>query len=351
MAEKNSLEGLNCPRCGGTVPVPEGQEIVICPFCDLRSVVHGEHGVRRYQVPCKVSQEQAVQTFRSFLSGNMSIASSAAREAKLGQAVLIYLPFWAFWGRAMGWVLGQKEVQHGKHTRHEPREVKITEDMSWNAAACEVGEFGVNRISLVGRPLEPFKSDLLHSSGMVFEPVGSEQEARQSARQFFEMAIQQRADLDQVSQSFVRVVRQRLGIVYYPLWVMRYTYRGRAFQVVVDGFSGETLYGKAPGNAIFRAGVLVGGMAAGAFIGVDISAAILGAGRHSDNTIAGAFIAFAIGVTLMVSSYRKFRYGEHYEFQRYKDPSAISGGFLGRGSMVRRLTRAMGSGDIEDILR
>jgi hypothetical protein len=58
------LTGLACPRCGGMVTIPEGQAIVICPYCDLRSSVSAENdpgwaddgnpgvGVRRYQAPC-----------------------------------------------------------------------------------------------------------------------------------------------------------------------------------------------------------------------------------------------------------------------------------------------------------
>ena len=59
MSEKEALTGLNCPRCGGIVPIPEGQAIVICPFCQQRSVVRGENGVRRYQVPNRIDRAAA----------------------------------------------------------------------------------------------------------------------------------------------------------------------------------------------------------------------------------------------------------------------------------------------------
>ncbi len=36
------LQGLSCPRCGGMVPVPEGQALVICPYCEQRSAVSAE---------------------------------------------------------------------------------------------------------------------------------------------------------------------------------------------------------------------------------------------------------------------------------------------------------------------
>jgi hypothetical protein len=112
-----------------------------------------------------------------------------------------------------------------------------------------------------------------------------------------------------------------MGIVYYPLWVLRYIYRGRTFQVVVDGFSGDVLYGKAPGSVFYRAAVLVGGMAIGALIGVDGSAlsGYLALQTHSDEGdffVVMALAAVAAGFGIMYAAYRQFRYGEHYEYRQ-----------------------------------
>src|SRR5690606_41752721 len=71
---------------------------------------------------------------------------------------------------------------------------------------------------------------------------------------------------------FVLIIRRPLRSTLFPYttlfrsWVLRYLYRGRAFQVVVDGYSGKVLYGKAPGNTIYRAAVLVASMAVGALL-------------------------------------------------------------------------------------
>jgi len=191
-----------------------------------------------------------------------------------------------------------------------------------------VGEFGVNRVSLENRPLEAFNADALHAAGMVFEPVGSAEEARTAALNGFTENVTQKAHLDRVAQSFVRIIRPRLGLVYYPLWVVRYLYRGRAFQVVVDGFSGEVIYGKAPGNVAYRAAVLVGGMAAGSFISVDL--AYLFMSGRGDNAVFAGLFALAGGFALMYFAYRKFRYGEHYEYQRYKAKQENLSGLAGK---------------------
>ncbi len=323
--DKNALQGLNCPRCGGMITIPEGQAVVICPFCELRSVVSGERGVRRYQVTQRIGREEALKALQAFLRGNMAIAGSAAREAKVSEVLLVHLPFWSLWGRALGWVFGEKRVGSGDNVRYEPREVRISEDMNWNGAACDVGEFGVTALSLQGRSLQAFQPDVLHASGMVFEPVGSSEEAHRTARQSFEKMVQEKAALERISQSIVRIGRPRLGLVYYPLWVLRYLYRGRAFQVVVDGFSGEVLYGKAPGNILYRAAALVGGMGVGAFTAIDIPYLLLQFSSDSEDSPFGfALAAFAIGLGIMYWGWRTFRHAEHYEFRRYGAPTGES---------------------------
>lgn len=331
MKEKDPLHGIGCPNCGGRVPVPEGQMIVRCPYCDLRSLVKGERGMRRYQVPERIQRQDPHQVLRSFFSKNLAIARNATRQAQVTESFLVYLPFWTVWGRAAAWAFGQKKVGSGDHTRYEPREIRIVQEMTWNGAACDVGEFGVNQVPLLNQELDPFDSEALHSAGMVFEPVGSFAEALATAEKQFQDQVRRRAKLDRLSQLFVRFFRRRLGLVYYPLWVIRYLYRERAFQIVVDCYTGQVLYGKAPGNTLYRAAVLVAGMAVGAFLAVDVSTFFL-TQMSSDDGLGGVgvgLILFLAGLGTMFAAYRAFRYGEEFEYRsaRAKGVGAILPGF------------------------
>jgi hypothetical protein len=320
----DALKGLNCPKCGGVVPIPEGQIIVQCPFCDLRSVVHGERGLSHYQVTCRVNRQQALAALSTFLGSNMAIAMDARKRGAISEAFVVYLPFWTSWGRAMAWAFGEKEVGSQDHRHFETREVKIVDDMTWNGAACDVGEFGVTEVTLTDQQMEPYNPDILHRVGLVFEPVGSETEARGAAFHSFEDRMRNKTGLDRISQLFLRIVRSRLGVVYYPLWVLRYQYRGRTFQVVVDGYTSKVLYGKAPGNTLYRAAVLVGGMALGSVIGLDVSALALSATRgNNGNIIWGAIAALVFGFGMMWAAYRAFRYGEQYEYHSH--PAQVTG--------------------------
>lgn len=332
--DANALQGLNCPRCGRPVPIPQGEAIVKCPACDFRALVQGENGVRYYQVPNRTPRDRLPAVLSQFLSSHWAIALNARGTAQLTEVFLAYVPFWSVWGRLLGWAFGQDEQGSGKNRRWVSKEVKIAEDVNWNGAACDVGEFGVTRVELKNQPLEPYDDDRAHAAGMVFEPTTSMSEAQQQARAHFHNKARSRASLDRLNQLFLRVLHERFGVVFYPLWVMRYLYRSRAFQVVVDGFDGRVLYGKAPGNTWYRAGALVLGMALGAFIALTVPTLILAVmiwgdidSDSAEGLVAGMVVALVVGSAIMYGSYRAFRFGEVYEYQRFGGRSNVANPF------------------------
>ena len=136
-----------------------------------------------------------------------------------------------------------------------------------------------------------------------------------------EARISQMAELDIVEQSFLQYVRPQMDLVFYPLWVLRYTYKGRAYHVVVDGYSGNVLYGKAPSNHFQRAAFLVAGMALGAFLIVEVGGLLGIIALHQTK---GGILwpLFAVGMVWVVISvelirrfYLRFRYGKVYEYR------------------------------------
>ena len=111
--------------------------------------------------------------------------------------------------------------------------------------------------------------------------------------------------------------------------MLRYVYRERTFQVVVDGYAGKVLFGKAPGNTLYRAAMLVGGMFVGAVIAINLPVLILSAmngSSHSGGLLAFALGAFIVGIGLMWAGFRAFRYGEEYV---YRSGPKDFGSFIG----------------------
>jgi hypothetical protein len=311
MSSINKTQGLVCPNCAGIVPVPEGARVVECPFCHFSSLVQGERGVYRWQVRNKVVRDKAVETVRGFWRG-FNKARDLPREAKIKDVFLVYLPYWRLHAFVVGWIFGR--VRKDKDET-KPVEVEIFQEMAWNDAALNVAEYGVHSVAISADNLEPYDEELLRNEALVFEPTESRTEAMSEAEQHFIYRARNLRSLTSRFFEHYEFLNPRFSTVYYPLWVVRYEYKKRNYQTVVDGVSNKLLYGKAPGNTIYRALMLVVGLALGNFILVNgFILGVLGLSVAGDDE-AGAFllIPLAIGVGLIGFGYRAFRYGEEVE--------------------------------------
>ena len=157
-------------------------------------------------------------------------------------------------------------------------------------------------MDLVGDPLVPFNQALLDRLGMVFPPTGSERKVKQAAIEAFKRSADPASGLKRVRFRFLETLRERLSVVYYPLWVVRYRFRERSYQILVDAEDGSLAYGKAPGNDLYRALMLVGTEAVAAFLG---TTALQWMGGGLGPLVFVGAIAFAI----VFWGWRRFRYG------------------------------------------
>lgn len=346
----NKTQGLTCPECSGVVPIAEGDRIVECPYCHTFSLVQGERGVRRWQVPQVVERERALQTVGNFFRG-MKKASDLAKEAQVKDTFLIYLPYWRVEAFVAGWMFGR--VKSGKNNTR-PVEVQISEQMHWNDAAVDVAEYGVHQVAISKEQLRPYNSDRLHAEAMVFEPSESHSDALTEAGRHFTYRGHKTRSLSTKFFEKFHFLRQRLSIVYYPLWVSRYEYHKRNYQVVVDGVNGNILYGKAPGNILYRAAALVGGLAAGNLILVNgtLLAGLAVSGSDEGDGLLLLLVPIALGIALIAAGYRAFRYGEEVEeIQKGARKATLAG--ESDGGLMSALTGGLlgGSGDVQAMMR
>ena len=321
---RESSQGLICPNCAGVVPVAEGLRVVQCPYCNLHSLVQGERGVRRWQVGRQVDQGRAEEAVRGFLGG-MRKARDLRRLATIDEMVLAYLPFWRVEATVAGWLFGR--VRKDKDET-KPDEHYVFESMNWNDAAVDVSEFGVHRIVVSRSDLQPFDSQALHAEAMVFEPSESRTAALDEARTHFLRRARQAAGQTKTSYENVQLLRPEFALVYFPVWIGRYSYRNRTYQVVVDGASGRVMYGKAPGNILYRAVALVAGLAVGNL--VLVNGTILAAlAQNDDDSLGLLLLPIVVGIGLILYGYRQFRYGEEVEDKpREFQKADAEGGFL-----------------------
>ncbi len=309
-------KGLTCPACARAVPVPEGARLVTCPSCQQRLFVQGDRGVQRWQIRHTIERAQAIQTVKSFFNGPDK-AIALQQRAAITETFLAYLPFWRVNAQVAGWRLGR--VRRDKDSTR-PVEEEVLEPMQWGDAAADVSEFGVQQVTFPGHGMEPFNQEVLSRDGMVFEPEESSTDALAEAADHFTYVARKERSLTTTYFEKLYLLREKISIVYYPLWVVRYQYRQRSYQVVVDGVQNKVLYGKAPGNILYRAAMLVIGMAFGNLLLVHgtifafrVMDTFNSSGHNNNNSFWFLLVPPLVGGLSCFLGYRKFRYGEEVE--------------------------------------
>jgi hypothetical protein len=304
------VRGLSCPSCGGVLSVELGLRVAVCPYCQKTLLAVGEVGVRRLAVEPEVNAARARETARRWLGKGWSKDPKLRREAEIGEAFLCFLPFYRITADVVGYVLGQEKRTRTVNKRTEVYyvdvELRVEQSFDRTVPGLNVAEWGIERVDLQGDVLVPFDEERLARLGMVFPPTGSELEALSRAVAEFSDAADPSGRLHSVRFKFLEALRQRLAVIYYPLWVVRYRYRNRSYQVLVDAQDGTVAYGKAPGNDVYRAAMLVLSQAAAGFVGTTGARLALSA---DDGAIALLLISGAIATAILFWGWRKFRWG------------------------------------------
>lgn len=306
--QESAISGVSCPSCGGSLELGEGVTTLRCKYCNLPLLVRGEKGTLKYHQMRKVDAGGAVEAARGWFGG-IQMARDLRKVAAFDTPFLVYLPFWRVAGKVVGWVLGnevkRETVRRGNrtetHIRKVPVERSVMRSYVWTDAACDVSEFGVESIDMPVPEFSLYDRESLQRDGMVFEPTEASTEAINQAKSKMAEWGRGSVHVDEVTFEKLNVVDLRTSIVYYPLWVLRYGYKGRTYQALTDGATNKVLYGRAPGSTLFRVLSLVGTMFAGNLVLTTVLQ------RSLDIEAKG--VVAVICAVLMVVGFWKFRFG------------------------------------------
>jgi hypothetical protein len=310
--KKRVLTGLRCASCAGSVDVQEGLTNVVCRYCGTPQAVVGRRGVVRLMVLNTLEREQASDVVRQWFRRGIRKDPALKKEARYQEAFLAWFPFVRARLDVVGWVLGirEKKVKRGNtwKTVREPVEREIEHAVDLTMPAADMAEFGVHRIDLAGDEVQPLDGELLRSRGMVFRPSRSLEETAAELSERAIARIQRDNRLDSVTFSWLASIHRRVALVYYPLWVVRYGFRGRTYQVLIDAEDGSLAYGKAPGNHFYRAFSLVGASAAACFVGTTLLQNT-GSFLRSENGLMGLGMVGLAMAGIVYWGYSQFRHG------------------------------------------
>jgi hypothetical protein len=319
LKKEKVIKGITCPSCSGELDISEGVRTLNCKYCGTLLVAKGSGSSMRFYVPKKLKRDDAIARAFDWLGSGLAKAKGLRAKSTVTEAFLAYIPYWRVSADVVGWIFGQERRTRTSNGRTETYyvdvEKKLMQSYDRTYSACDVSELGVKQVNLSGDTILPVELETLQREGMIFNVVASEKEAFDFALQQFAGEARASASVDRVSFEHTDLIRKNISVVYYPLWVIRYQFANRTYQVVVDGEDGSICYGKAQGNNLYRAVVGIIGTAAGMYLATFYGAFVFAGGSDNSAKFAiGVFIvSVIIGIFLMSWAYKKFRYGGEIE--------------------------------------
>jgi hypothetical protein len=310
MSEK-IIRGLRCPSCGGSLDISEGSVFAKCQYCESGLLVQGDRGISRFYVPMGQSRESVISKVKNWFGG-IDKASDLKQTAQFTEVFPVYIPFWRVNGTVIGWVLGDIQKGSGKNKSYEAVERRVNQKYEFTCPACDIGEFGVKYVDLTGDQILPFDLEKVQAEGMTFGILTTPTDVVKMCDQKFCKWGEDSAGVSRTTFSKMHLIGRSLSIVYYPLWVVRYRYRDRVYQATVDGESGDLLYGRAPGNNLYRVGVFLMCTVVANFI----VTSIMRSARNIDGE--GLVALFVASVFCVLFGFRKLRYGGEVKKEQSK---------------------------------
>ena len=128
------------------------------------------------------------------------------------------------------------------------------------------------------------------------------------------------AGVPHVTFEKVTIIPKNISQIYYPVWVVRYSYGERVYMATVDGVTGNVLSGRAPGDPLYQSLAVTGGTSLGGLIAA--AGLIIGAGSDDGTIMFGGVI---VGLVILGVTYMFFRHGSEiiegdFEDKKMKNP-------------------------------
>ena len=178
------------------------------------------------------------------------------RSAPFVEATLLYAPIWEYRALVVGWEFGSKlrtqTVLVGREGKDEHLDLQLVrEDVEeprlgerrFYEAALDFTALGATRPRVTGREFAlPLLPGELEEGALVLEAAGTAAEVSQKGRR---SALNPMVD-DPVSGTRLYPLHERVTLLYYPLWLLRFRDGNRLYEMTVDGRSGTILSARAP---------------------------------------------------------------------------------------------------------
>jgi hypothetical protein len=237
---------IRCSHCGAPVEFKPGEIVATCKYCGFTTVIEtGQAFTFEHSLILNKFDEKTIEEpIREWMQSGFLKPGDLAKKSKLTEKELIYLPFWVI-------NVVAKSTYKGIFERIAPaitKEGTLANEYNWLVLARVASDFPTREYEV---PLEgkiPYDFRRIEGFAKVLNSEVDRDEALDLARQQIEAhhryLLQQ--DVDKIVEIKTEFTVKEVVYMHAPIWFVKYDYKGNAYQLIIDGTSGEALKGDIP---------------------------------------------------------------------------------------------------------
>jgi hypothetical protein len=240
------VDEIKCSHCGGPIAFKPGEILATCKYCGFTVVIEtGQTFTFEHSLLLNgYDQTQIEESIRDWMREGFLKPSDLAKKSKIMQKELIYLPFWVVSAEA-------KSSYKGIFERIAPaivKEGKVEKEYNWLVLARKATEFPTKEYDV---PLEgkiPFDFRKIEAFAKVLNSEIDKDEAVELAKQQIEDHHRYliKEDVDKVVEMKTELNVKQVVYLHAPIWFVKYEYKGKDYQLLMDGATGTSIKGDIP---------------------------------------------------------------------------------------------------------
>jgi hypothetical protein len=232
------------------LPVQPGEILITCGYCGFTSVVETgkpfefEHSL----ILNTVAMDQVFEVVKGWMKNSFIAPKDLSKKSSVAEQNLVYLPFWVVSGEATS-------HYNGIFERIAPaveKEGDIANHYDWLVLARQETNFPTSAYHLALEGKIPFEATKIEKNAKVLNSELTAQDATQRAHDEINNLHQYLAK-DRVDKIIEMKTEFDVSGTFYlhsAVWFLTYAYKGKRFQVLMDGASGQIIKGDLPGEDI-----------------------------------------------------------------------------------------------------
>ncbi len=239
-------QSIRCSHCGAPVDFQPGEIIATCRYCGFTTVIETgeafkfEHSL----ILNRFDATEIESVIKGWLNSGFLKPSDLSKKSDILSKDLLYLPFWIVSVEA-------KSHYKGVFERIAPpvlKEGKIEKEYNWVVLAREASGFPTREYNI---PLEgkiPFDFRRIEGFARVLNSEIERNEALDLTKQEIEAHHRYllKQDVDRIVELHTEINVKQAVYLHAPVWFVKYEYKGRVYQLIIDGTGGMVIKGDIP---------------------------------------------------------------------------------------------------------